>query len=163
MSDYVTTGSEHTLNTGATWEWFSLVQKGKLQAEFASRCPRTTELVTDIPGLMLGTPFSYCFFSALPPGARIEPHFGPANLRLRVHLPLIVPDGCTFRIADETRAWKVGKCFVFDDTFEHEVVHDGQDERVVLLLDVWHPDLSKAEITAVQGMFEEARQAGWLS
>ena len=34
---------------------------------------------------------------------------------------------------------------VFDDSFEHEVVNDTDEVRVVLLLRFWHPALSTAE------------------
>ena len=40
---------------------------------------------------MLGTPFSFSFFSTLHAQSVIAPHSGPSNLRLRCHLPLIVP------------------------------------------------------------------------
>ena len=79
-------------------------------------------------------------------GTHILPHFGPTNIRLRCHLGLQVPEGCTLRVAEETRAWQEGRCLIFDDSFDHEVRHSGQGQRVVLLIDFWHPDLSPAEI-----------------
>mgnify|MGYP005752355777 CR=1 FL=1 len=30
---------------------------------------------------------------------------------------------------------------VFDDSFEHDVIHEGADPRIVLVLDAWHPEL----------------------
>ena len=33
-------------------------------------------------------------------------------------LPL--PDGCWFRVGNETRTWEPGKALMFDDTIEHE-------------------------------------------
>lgn len=77
-----------------------------------------------------------------------------------MHLPLIVPEPkkCGIRVAGETRQWEVGKALLFDDAFEHEVWNDGDNERVVLLFDVWHPDLTQDEITAVQAMFQEVER-----
>lgn len=43
------------------------------------------------------------------------------------------------------RKWREGKVMVFDDSFEHEVWHNGTALRLVLIVDVWHPDLSPAE------------------
>ena len=87
---------------------------------------------------------------------RIAAHTAPSNLRVRVHLPLLVPEPhkCGIRVADETRTWSIGEALVFDDAFEHEVWNDGETERVVLLLDLWHPDLSQAEIASIRSMFE---------
>lgn len=34
---------------------------------------------------------------------------------------------------------------VFDDSFEHEVWHNGTSPRLVLIVDVWHPELTATE------------------
>jgi aspartyl/asparaginyl beta-hydroxylase (cupin superfamily) len=88
-------------------------------------------------------------FSLLAPGAHIPPHNGVANIRLVCHLPLIVPPGCWFRVGDERREWEVGKAWVFDDTIEHEAANPSESLRVILILDTWHPDLSRAERESV--------------
>ncbi|PPJ40549.1 aspartyl/asparaginyl beta-hydroxylase domain-containing protein, partial [Pseudoxanthomonas sp. KAs_5_3] len=81
-------------------------------------------------------------FSLLAPGAHIPPHHGVANTRLVCHLPLIVPDGCSFRVGAETRCWRRGEAFVFDDTIEHEAANESGMLRVVLIFDLWHPGLA---------------------
>ena len=81
------------------------------------------------------------FFSRLVAGSHIGAHCGPSNLRLRVHLGLLVPEGTRIRVGDEVRAWREGECLVFDDSYEHEVWHDGAGDRIVLICDMWHPDL----------------------
>lgn len=43
------------------------------------------------------------------------------------------------------RSWENGKFLLFDDSFEHEVWHNGTDVRVVLIIDVWHPELTEEE------------------
>jgi len=65
-----------------------------------------------------------------------------------VHLPLVVPDKslCRIRVGDETRNWEEGKVLVFDDSFEHEAWNDAELPRVVLIFDVWHPELSTPEV-----------------
>ena len=64
--------------------------------------------------------------------------------RLRAHLGLVVPSNgrVEMRIANERVRWSAGKIFVIDDSFEHEVWHQGDTIRLVLLVDFWHPDLS---------------------
>jgi aspartyl/asparaginyl beta-hydroxylase (cupin superfamily) len=64
---------------------------------------------------------------------------------LIVHLPLIVPDGCWFRVGAERREWRSGEAFVFDDTIEHEAWNGSGAPRAVLILDIWSPFLSDAE------------------
>ena len=73
------------------------------------------------------------------------PHCGPTNARLTAHLGLVVPKGLTIRAAEETRGWEEGKCLVFDDSFEHEVKHEGDSERIVLMINFFHPDVPEKE------------------
>ena len=54
---------------------------------------------------------------------------------------MVIPPGCSIRAGDEWREWAEGECVVFDDSWEHEVRHDGASDRVVLLINFWHPDL----------------------
>ena len=62
-----------------------------------------------------------------------------------VHVPLIVPPGCGFRVGAERREWHPGNAFVFDDTFEHEAWNDSDVPRAVLIFDIWSPSMSIAE------------------
>ena len=54
----------------------------------------------------------------------------------------------------ETRKWEVGKALIFDDTIEHEAWNDSKEDRLVLIFDIWRPELSEAERAAVTAMFE---------
>ncbi len=84
-------------------------------------------------------------FSLLKPRTRIPPHTGVSNVRLVAHLPLIIPEGCGFRVGNETRQWVPGTAWVFDDTLEHEAWNDSDQLRAILIFDVWHPHLTAAE------------------
>jgi aspartate beta-hydroxylase len=88
-------------------------------------------------------------FSVLSPRTRIPPHTGVANTRLVLHLPLIVPEGCGFRVGAETRSWKVGEAWVFDDTIEHEAWNGSDAQRIILICDIWNPHLSREEQTLI--------------
>ena len=105
------------------------------------------------------------FVSILKAGAHIPPHTGVTNVRSIVHLPLIVPDGCTFRVGGDPRPWVEGQAFVFDDTIEHEASNPTDRDRAVLILDVWNPYLSESEqamigkIYAVTGSLQEPMRA----
>ena len=99
---------------------------------------------------MTMTPFSYTFFSTMKPGTVIQPHYGPSNLRVRCHLPLVVPkDQSAFlKIAGEAKIWAEGEPIVFDDSYEHEASNLSPDqERAILLIDLWHPELTAQEIS----------------
>ncbi len=104
-------------------------------------CPRTAELVQQIPGMVTA------MFSILSPHKHILAHRGPYKGVLRYHLGLIVPsekEACRIRVGDEIRHWEEGKSMVFDDTYEHEVWNDTDELRAVLFLDVLRP-LPRAE------------------
>lgn len=138
-SDYVTK-EEHKLHEGK-WDWNSYIVKGKRQAEFALHCPKTVEFLEslDSPTLMHGTPFSFAFFSTLHPHSKIAAHYGPCNLRIRCHFPLTVPStgNCGMQVGDETVIWKEGKPVIFDDCYQHNVWNESNEERVLLLFDLW--------------------------
>ena len=89
---------------------------------------------------------------ALKPHTKIPPHTGVSNVRLVTHLPLIVPPGCGFRVGNDTRSWEEGKAWVFDDTIEHEAWNGSDQLRVVLIFDIWHPQLSQAERALITAM-----------
>ena len=82
------------------------------------------------------------------PLASIAPHHGACNLKLRCHFPLFVEENGSFlRVAEETRPWEEGKMMIFDDSYEHEAANmSTEKERVILLIDIWHPDLLMKEI-----------------
>ena len=84
-------------------------------------------------------------YSALQPGTHIRPHTGPSNALLRTHLTLVHTGGARMRIGSKWTYFEEGKAIVFDSSWEHEVHHDGNDIRVVLILDVWHPDVPKSQ------------------
>jgi len=134
------------------WSMIPLIKNGTAVEQFASRCPKTMELARnlDLPKLGLISPSLY--FSVLEPSARIAPHTGITNARLIAHLPLIVPDGCGFRVGGETRRWDVGRALVFDDMTLHEAWNDSDRIRVVLIADLWRPELSEAERRAVSDL-----------
>ena len=118
-----------------------------------TQCPETLALLRTLFRFDLGEPMT-AQFSALRPASRIPPHCGVANFFLTSHLGLITPEGCRIRVGTEARGWTEGKGFVFDDSFEHEVCHDGDATRIVLVARFWHPALSEIEIEALGTIHE---------
>merc|ERR1739848_55931 len=78
----------------------------------------------------------------LRPGTHLKPHTGPVNFHLYCHLGLIVPKGPRLRVGSgKPRKWEEGKAICFDDSYVHEAWHDGTEDRYVLMVTFWHPDL----------------------
>ena len=80
-------------------------------------------------------------FSSIQPGTHIRLHTGPSNKSLRCHLTLIHDGGAQLRVGNDWTSWEEGKAILFDSSWEHEVIHNGNSIRVVLIIDIWHPDL----------------------
>lgn len=142
------------LNNSPAWSAFHLLADGKQVAGNAEQCPRTMALLAGAPQPDQPGRTPSAMFSLLKPKTRIPPHVGVSNARLVTHLPLIVPPDCGFRVGNETRSWEPGKAFVFDDTIEHEAWNDSDQLRVVLIFDIWHPQLSVAERAMITALTE---------
>jgi aspartyl/asparaginyl beta-hydroxylase (cupin superfamily) len=99
------------------------------------------------------------FFSAVAPNTHIPAHCGPMNTRVRMHLALKVTPDCEIRVGSERRTWKEGRVLSFDDSFEHEVWNGPAGTRIVLITDVWHPDLTQVEVVALRRVDEELTAA----
>ena len=108
------------------------------------RVPETVKLLKSIPRF-----YDHAMFSNLASETHVTKHHGPTNKKLRIHLPLYVPqekNSCKLRVGNETRITEEGIVVVFDDSFEHEAWNDSKKSRVVLIFDIWHPDLSDQEV-----------------
>lgn len=141
------------LDHSRDWSACFLWEYGARNDAVCDLCPETAaalELVAQnhIPGKA-----PTAFFSILAPGAHIPAHTGVTNTRAIVHLPLVVPAGCRFRVGGETRKWKEGEAFAFDDTIEHEAWNDSGEPRIVLIFDVWNPHLTAEEQRLLQTFF----------
>jgi len=134
------------------WSAFYLWKNGEIVAENAARCPRTLAALQGAPITRMAGRSPSILFSQLRPGARIPPHCGLVNTRLIGHLPLIVPPGCEFRVGNETRSWEEGMAWVFDDTIEHEAWNRSDRTRVILLFEIWRPELTEEERRLVSAM-----------
>ncbi|HEX2762607.1 MAG TPA: aspartyl/asparaginyl beta-hydroxylase domain-containing protein [Allosphingosinicella sp.] len=143
----------HGMQDDPSWGAFYLWKDGERIAENAARCPATMAALEGVPLTQIPGRTPSVLFSLLRPGAHIPPHHGMLNCRLICHLPLIVPPGCWLRVGGETRQWEDGKLLIFDDSIEHEAKNGSERLRLVLLFDIWRPELSEAERAAVAAMF----------
>ena len=138
------------LNHNVDWSALFLWKDGARQDANCDRCPRTAALVEALPLMEVDNRAPTAMFSVLQPHTRIPPHTGVTNARVVVHLPLIVPGDCGFRVGGETRQWREGQAWAFDDTIEHEAWNNSDLPRVVLIVDAWNPLLTDMERAIVR-------------
>lgn len=146
------------LNRSADWSAYFLLKEGRRIAEHILQCPKTAALLQTLPLADIQGIAPAAFFSRLLPRTLIPPHTGVTNTRLVVHIPLIVPDGCWFRVGNEKREWRIGEALIFDDSIEHEAWNGSDAPRYILIFDIWNPLLSRAERELVSALlvgFEE--------
>jgi aspartyl/asparaginyl beta-hydroxylase (cupin superfamily) len=150
------------LNHNPDWSALHLLRRGEPVPQNASCAPRTMAALQALGQRRVPGTSPNAMFSLLAPRTGIPAHVGVDNTRLVCHLPLIVPPGCWFRVGAEQRDWREGEALVFDDTIEHEALNPSDRLRVVLIFDVWHPDLSEIERQAIAAMVASEGTAGQL-
>lgn len=148
------------LNHSKRWNTLHLWRYGHRKERACQACPKTAALLESLPLANLADRAPSAFFSILAPHTHIPPHTGVTNARTIIHLPLIVPPNCRFRVGGEMREWVEGQPFAFDDTIEHEAWNDSDIPRVVLIFDVWNPHLSPDEVGFLQRFFAASAEFG---
>jgi aspartyl/asparaginyl beta-hydroxylase (cupin superfamily) len=133
------------LNRSRRWSAYFLWRDGRPVDANLARCPRTAALLERLPRHDVPRHAPTAFFSILDAHTHIPAHTGVTNTRVIVHLPLVLPGQCRFRVGSETREWKAGEAWVFDDTLEHEAWNDSGSPRAILIFDVWNPFIDEAE------------------
>jgi aspartate beta-hydroxylase len=133
------------------WDVAFFYERGRRRDELCEACPVTTRGIETLPAMRTVTGLIYV--SRMRAGTHIAAHRGPTNLRLRCHLGIEVPSGdCAIRVGEETRWWEEGRSLVFDDFCEHEAWNHTDQDRIVLIVDLWHPGLSAAEVRLLEGL-----------
>lgn len=136
----------------AAWDGFFFYRHGKRYDAHCASCPQTTGVLDRMPLSRIREHGPEALFSVLKPGSHILPHQGVTNTRLVTHLPLIVPKDCAISVGGELHVWQEGRSVTFDDTFVHEAWNRSEQTRVVLIMDLWNPDLTLAEREAVAAL-----------
>ena len=127
---------QYRIATAKNWRTFILFGFGKKFEKNCMKMPKTAAMLARIPNIQIA------WLSILAPGYHIPAHTGVTKGLIRTHLGLIIPknaEKCRIRVDEEIRCWKPGELIVLDDTYEHEVWNDTDEERVILLLDFDRP------------------------
>lgn len=140
------------------WNVLFLYERGKKHHDTCVRCPTITNIVEAHDALT--THAGLIYLSRMCPDTHIAAHRGPTNIRVRCHLGVQIPKGdCALRVDLLTKKWEEGKCLVFDDHYEHEAWNLTAEDRIVLIVDLWHPSLTAGERDALKGLHRFALRA----
>ncbi len=133
---------ESHLQDNTDWSAAYLIKSGTVNEAVAKHCPHAMAALEDVPLCTVPGKNPSVLFSMLRPKTRIDPHHGMLNTRLICHLPLIVPGACVLRVGNQRHVWRRGELTVFDDSIEHEAENMSDEPRIVLLFDIWRPELN---------------------
>ncbi len=132
------------------WDVAFFYERGRRHDAMAARCPQTMAAIDG--ARTVRSPSGLAYLSRLSASSHVAPHRGPTNVRLRCHFGVDIPDDCAIVVGGEERTWEEGRCLVFDDSFEHEAWNRDVRDRIVLIVDLWHPDLSDDEVRLLDGL-----------
>lgn len=148
-------GDVHGMLEDPSWSTLDLTERGIAVPEHIALAPTAWAATSanaplcDIPNRAPSV-----MFSLLRVGSRIPPHTGMINARLICHLPLIVPGNGALRVGNSEKPWEYGKIMMFDDTVEHEAWNNAPRDRLVLIFDIWRPEVSLEERAQIRALFE---------
>ncbi len=145
-----------SLTKKGEWSGIFLYEAGgKRNPTLTGKFESTFQFIESLP---ISKNFGFVLFSRLTPGSKIMPHCGSSNLRFRYHLGVQIPEPkkAKLRVGRQWQKWQQDKSFGFDDSYEHEVVHSGEKDRVVMVVDVWNPALTDNDIRVLESkVFQE--------
>ena len=148
--DHVPEAARDSLTRGGSWDAYFFFRNGTRFDPHHAACPMTSAALGALPLDVVPERGPEVCFSIMRPGAHILPHRGVTNTRAVFHLALDIPDGCALDLVGvEELHWTEGRCFVFDDTFEHQAWNRSDRVRGILLGDIWNPHLREAERLAI--------------
>jgi aspartate beta-hydroxylase len=147
--------AHNRIKRSGSWDVLFFYERGYRRDENCNACPVVMNGIDNNSAMR--TVAGLVYLSRLRAGAHISAHRGPTNMRLRCHLGVTVPQGdCAIRVGEDVRRWQEGRCMVFDDYFEHEAWNHTENDRIVLVVDMWHPELSATEVALLNGLHQYA-------
>lgn len=159
-ADYSRPNKGHSLLDNSDWSAFYFLKSGEPVDENVARCPVTASALKGPPIPHIAGRSPMALYSVLKAKTHIPPHCGMLNTRLICHIPLIVPQNCRLRVGNDVRQVEFGKALIFDDSIEHEAWNDSDETRLILLFEIWRPELDQGERIALTAMFESIEGFG---
>jgi aspartyl/asparaginyl beta-hydroxylase (cupin superfamily) len=147
---------------GVGWKTLVLMDRGRWDPVNTKLFPVTARAVYES-----GVPATEVFFASMAPNTDIKTHTDFTNFVLTSHLALDIPcsgeNKCRLTIGNETRQWINGEVMVFDTSLLHDAINESDDTRYILMMRLWHPDLSSVEQQALQFTFDALEVDGLVS
>lgn len=101
--------------------------------------PEARSIVMPLMAYVQGERLGRVMINKIDPGGRIFPHADTeahAAYYTRYHACLASSPGYLFRCGDERITMNAGEVFWFNNAIEHEVVNNGADERISVVIDI---------------------------
>jgi hypothetical protein len=146
---------------GGRWDVFPIYHMGE-RLPPAEHTPLTTKIVESLSLSSHIYPWSDVILSSHEPGTHLLPHYSVDSFRIRCHLGLRVPSGCWLRVAGQNFTWKEQEVLFFSDSYRHETYNGSSFRRIVLIVDLWHPELTNVEIEAITAGFRKREIREWF-
>jgi Aspartyl/Asparaginyl beta-hydroxylase len=138
---------------GEGWKTLVLMDRGHWDPVNVNLFPVAAKAVHDS-----GVPAVEVFFASMQPHSQIQMHTDFTNFVLTSHLALDIPysgqNKCRIRVGDEVRQWINGQVMVFDTSLLHDAANESDKTRYILMVRLWHPDLSSQEREALQFTYD---------
>ena len=136
---------------GGGWSAIRLQRLGVWNTENCKEFPETYKLLQslNIPLAVRGV----CF-ARQAPNTGVQPHSDGRNFILTSHLGLKIPENCWIQSGTEKRSWEEGKLTTLDTSFSHSTGNESNEDRHVLIIDYWHPELTEAERKALEFVYD---------
>lgn len=143
--------SRYMSTMGSGWTAFRLQRLGEWNNENMQKFPTTTKILQNlnIPLAVRGI-----MFAKQLPKTGVKAHSDGRNFILTCHLGLSIPNDCTITVGGEKRLWLQDKAIVFDTSFVHETENNSSEDRYVLIIDFWHPDLTLSERLGLEYIYD---------
>lgn len=147
---------------GEGWKTLVLMNRGMWDPENVNLFPNTAKAVRDS-----GIPATEVFFASMAGPSEIKKHTDFTNFVLTSHLALDIPysgqNKCRISVGDETQEWINGNVLLFDTSLMHDAVNESDQMRYILMLRLWHPDLTLVEREALQFTYDCLELPGLVS
>ena len=101
--------------------------------------PEARPLIRDLMHLVGGERLGRVMINKIKPGGRIFAHKDTpvhAEYWSRHHIVLQASPGLVFRCEDEAPEMRTGDVWWFNNSLEHEVINNGADDRVSMVVDI---------------------------
>lgn len=136
---------------GGGWSGFRLQRLGDWLPDNCSQFPDTVELLKQAgaPLAMRGV-----IVARQVPKSGVAPHSDGRNFFLTAHFGLSIPEQCDMTVGGETRPWEEDGAVILDTSFRHSTRNDSEEDRFVLIVDFWHPDLTEPEREALEFIYD---------